>query len=341
MKLSPRDAGSYLKNPDPARAGILIYGADPMRVATRRQTLIEATIGPDGDAEMRLSRMTGAELRSDPAGLSDALKAVGFFPGARVAFVEGATDSTAPVIEAALADWREGDAQLVITAGSLTPRSALRKLFEKHPNAFCLAVYNDPPSRAEISDDLKKHGLVNLSNEGMDAIFAAATDLDPGELRQTLAKLALYKIGDDTPLSPEDVANCMPAQAEAQTDDLINAAASGQHGQIGPLVRRLQAQGTQPVFLCITAMRHFRQLHTAAADPGGAGPGVGKLRPPVFEPRRDQMIRQAQQWGTKRLEAAIALLIDIDLTLRSSSNAPQMAVLERGFIRLAMMGKQR
>jgi len=49
------------------------------------------------------------------------------------------------------------------------------------------------------------------------------------------------------------------------------------------------------------------------------------------------MVKQAQAWGVTRLEDAVQSLIETDLTLRSSSQAPQLAVMERSLIRLAMM----
>ena len=45
---------------------------------------------------------------------------------------------------------------------------------------------------------------------------------------------------------------------------------------------------------------------------------------------------QAERWGRDRLEQALALLIETDLSLRSSTRAPGMAVMERALIRLAM-----
>ena len=36
MKLSVRDARAYIAKPDRSRAGVLIYGQDPMRVASWR-----------------------------------------------------------------------------------------------------------------------------------------------------------------------------------------------------------------------------------------------------------------------------------------------------------------
>jgi DNA polymerase-3 subunit delta len=87
-------------------------------------------------------------------------------------------------------------------------------------------------------------------------------------------------------------------------------------------------------------MRHFRRLHTVASDPGGAAAGAGRLRPPVFGPRRDKIVRQASGWGRDRLEKALAVLTDTDLQLRSADTAPPAAVLERALIRLAMMARR-
>ena len=106
-------------------------------------------------------------------------------------------------------------------------------------------------------------------------------------------------------------------------------------------MRRVGAQGVAPVTLCIAALRHFRALHAAASDPKGPVAGLMRQRPPVFGPRRDRMVRQAQDWGVRVLEDAIHQLIEADLTLRSSSRAPQMALLERVLIRLAMMPRSR
>jgi DNA polymerase-3 subunit delta len=41
----------------------------------------------------------------------------------------------------------------------------------------------------------------------------------------------------------------------------------------------------------------------------------------------------------RRLEGALSLLMETDLTLRSSSRAPAMAVMERALIRLSMMAR--
>ncbi|WP_322895041.1 MULTISPECIES: DNA polymerase III subunit delta [unclassified Yoonia] len=340
MKLAGDAASAYLRKPDPGHAGLLIFGADPMRVATKRQEAIAALVGPQGEEEMRLTRINAGDLRKDPALLDDAIKAQGFFPGHRVAFVEDATDGLSKLVDATLADWRAGDAQLVVTAGSLTAKSPLRKVFEGHRNAMAIGIYDDPPNMNDIARAVTAAGLPQPGRDVMDALFTLANTLEPGDFRQTVEKVGLYKQGDNTPLTIADITANAPQSAEVDVDDVLDVVTAGQVDQLGPVLRGLYAQGVTPVMLCIGAMRHFRRLHVVASDPGGPGSGVARLRPPVFGPRRDKIARQVSQWRRDRLEKALTALTDTDLQLRSASTAPQAALMERTLIRLAMMARR-
>jgi DNA polymerase-3 subunit delta len=96
-------------------------------------------------------------------------------------------------------------------------------------------------------------------------------------------------------------------------------------------LRKLQSQGVQPVGLCIGATRHFRTLHATTVNPASLY---------LKGPKGDQLRRQASKWGRIKLEDALQLLINTDLQLRSADQAPQMALMERALIRLAMMGRR-
>ncbi|MGD1880998.1 MAG: DNA polymerase III subunit delta [Paracoccaceae bacterium] len=332
MKLSTSQAAGYFAKPDPDKTGLLIYGADAMRVAIKRQEVVAALIGPNGPAEMRLTRISASKLREDPAQVIDALKAMGFFPGPRVTLVEDATETQATHILPALEAWATGDAQLIVTAGALKPTSKIRKAFEAHPNAFAVGIYDNPPTRDEIERDLKTAGIT-ASGDAMGTLVDLARALEPGDFRQTIEKIGLYKLGDTVPLSPEDIAACAPVSIEADVDDVLLVVGDGKAAEIGPVMQRLSAQGVNAVTLCIGAMRHFRSLHRIALDTTG--------RPQIWGPHRDKMLAQARQWGPARLETALTVLTDTDLQLRSAGqHAPALALIERAFIRLAMLGSR-
>jgi DNA polymerase III subunit delta len=335
MKLSGAEASRYLARPDPARAGLLIFGADAMAVALRRQEAIAALTGPGAEQEMRLARMSGAELRKDGARLIDEIKAVGFFPGPRVVFLEEATDGLAPILAEALKAWAPGDAVLVVTAGALSGKSALKALFEKVPQAVAVGLYDDPPSRQEVDGLLARAGLGAIDPQAMAEILTLSRGLDPGDFRQTLEKIGLYKHGDASPLTSAEVAALAPGSGETDVLDVVAAAVDGRAGEMVLLMRRIEAQGVQAVTLCIHSLRYLRALHVAATDPGGVAAGIARSF--GFGTRRGAMQGQAGRWDMAALEKALALLVETDLTLRSTSRAPGMALMERALIRIARM----
>lgn len=341
MKLAPRDSAAFLDRPDPRCPALLIFGEDPMRVADKRVRVVLAQVGPQGDAEMRLTRINGADLRRDPALVGAEIKAQGFFPGPRAVVVDDATDGVTEALANALADWTPGDALMVVTAGGLSAGSKLRKLFEGDRRALALGVYDDPPTREEIQRLLAAEGLGNIPPEAMRDLLALAQVLEPGDFRQTVTRIALFKLGDPSPLTPAEIADLAPQSTEAELDDALAALAEGRVADLPPLLSRLAAQGVQPVTVFIGATRHFRTLHTLVSAPGGPSQGIERLRPPLYGPRRERLLRQASQWTLPRIEDALRDLTATDLMLRSSTRAPLRALAERALIRLARMAGRR
>ncbi|MGQ0611517.1 MAG: DNA polymerase III subunit delta [Paracoccaceae bacterium] len=335
MNLKGAEASRYIARPDPGRAGLLLAGADTMRVAIRRAEAVLALIGPEGEAEMRLTRIAASDLRKSAALLGDALRESGFFPGPRVVLLEEATDGLTGAVEAALADWRAGDASLVVTAGALTGKSTLKSLFDKRADCVSVIFYDEPPSREEIEAELRKAGLARIEDGAMHEIVALSRALEPGDFRQTLDKISLYKHGDPSALTAAEVASLAPATTEAEVEALILAVADGRVADLGPLLQRIAAQGTSPVTICIGALGHFKALHAAASDPAGPAAALKWARGGFRQ--REAMQRQAGQWGSRALERALSHLVETDLTLRSTSKAPTMAVMERALLRLATM----
>jgi DNA polymerase-3 subunit delta len=337
MKLAGVKATAFFANPDKSCAGVLIFGMDAEKIATRRQEITLALVGADAMDEMRLTRLSAGEVRKEPALVLDALKAQGFFPGPRAVVVEDATDGLTSVFEAAVAEWAPGDAYLIVTAGSLNARSKLRKVFEAPQSFYTIGIYDDPTRPEEVDRMMTDVGLTNVSLEAKKYMMALARDLGLGDLKQVITKLSLYKLKDDTAVEVPDIEACAPTTLDADIDDVLHQVAEARSTEIGPTLSRLSGQGVSATALCIGATRHFRMLHAAVSDPQGPDVGFSRARPPVFGPRKDRLVRQARGWGGARLEKALQELMDTDLMLRSSRPVPDMAVVERAFIRLAMM----
>jgi len=331
VKLRGGDVARFCAKPPKDVAGALIYGEDPGLVAARRDALLAALLGPGAREEMRLDVVPAAEARSDPAAIDAALRARGFFPGPRAVVVSDASDGLAGTLAIALAA-AAPDAFLLVTAGMLPARSALRKAFEAAKGAAAAPCFRDPPTTSDLRARLHLIGIENIATHALDDLLNAVSDLDPSLIDGLLAKLALYKLGDATELDSADIAACAPPRGTAALDGLLDAVSAGNPTATLGALAMLDAQGVSAVEIAIAAGRHFRQLHALVAGSGG-GAAAARLGPPS---RRDRLMAQAQRWGAPRLESALAAIHEADAALRRGGERPAAAIIARVLLRLAL-----
>ena len=337
MKLSGRQAAGFCRAPDQSLAGALLYGPDEGTVTESRRALVETLLGPEPDP-MRLERLDAAVVRRDPAALDAALRARGFFAGRGIVLVEGATEALAGPLETVLGESAPTDSFVVVTAGGLPARSALRRVFESAKRLIALAIYPEALDSAEIDARLTGLGVIAGTSDGArTALAALAGSMDAAGFERFLETLATYALGANQPLQAEDVAALAPSGLDAELDAFVTAVASGRAEAIGPLIRRVTASGANPVGLLIGLQRHFRQLLLAASTDGGPEAGLGRIKPPLWGPRRDAMRAQLNAWRRDRLEVAARLLFEADGRVRSAERVPALALVERCALRLAMM----
>lgn len=338
MKLTGSAAAAFCQSPDAACLGVLLHGPDAGLLALRRQDLVRAVT--EGD-DLRLARVEPGELRSDPALLDTAIRSQGFFPGRRAVLVEEARDGLAKTIAAGLEMATAEDAFLIVTGSGLTAKSALRKLFDESKNLISLGFYPDAPDAAEISRALEAAGLSTGLTEGAERhLLALAAAMDPGSFHQLIEKIAVFAMGKTAPLEEEDLLVLGPAAVDAELDRLVAVVAEGRPGEVGILLRRLTGSGVSPIQMLLALGRHFRQIMALSSAPDGVEAALGRLRPPAFGDRRRSLGRQAAQWGPRATEA-VRLLFETDRRLRSAGAKPDLALVERCLLRLAMMAAPR
>ena len=340
MKLTNREITSFFKSPPKGITAVLIYGNDLMRVSDKRQQFIKSLLGPNAEEEMRLTRISRENLKKAPEQAIDLCKAQGFFPGERALLLEEANETVADTIITAIDAWQDGDATIVVTAGSLKPSSNLRKFFEHKKNIFSVPIYDNPMNKFEVEKIIAESGLQNITQEILNQLVTIASELQPGDFKQSVNKLALYKLNDETPVTYRDVINCTPASNEAAIDEVLNVILAGNEFKVSQILGRLRSQGVLPVTLVIAATRHFKALFSIISNPSGVSVGAAALRPPIYGLRKETLINQAQKWGPVKIKKAIKILTATDLKLRSADQqAPQMALVERHLIRIAMLLK--
>ncbi|MGM0585169.1 MAG: DNA polymerase III subunit delta [Pseudomonadota bacterium] len=334
MKVAANRARGFAGRPDPKAAGFLIYGPDPQEVDDLRLRLV-AALSARGEAEM--TRMDPQEARRDPAALTDALRAAGLFGGMPILLLEGASDGVAPAIATATDGLSADMGALVVTAGQLPARSRLRKLFEEGEALAALPVFAQTLDRAGLEALLREQGVNTMSEDGLGALAGFAEGADPAEVRAVARTLGLYALDSERPLNAADVEALLPASLEGEVDAVVEATAARKADAALAAFARIAAQGAGAAGVALALGRHFRRLHLLCTASDGPEAAAGRLRPPVFGPRRDSLLRAARAWPPRAAETALRMILDAEFTLRSTGGPPDRAVVERLIVRLSML----
>lgn len=353
MKVSAAQAERFADSPDPALRAVLAFGPDSGLVRERAERIARSVVADLSDP-FRVTEVTGAQLGGDPARLADEMGAIAMTGGRRVVRLRDAADSAAGVLGDLLAA-PPGDALLVVEAGDLPPRSALRKLFEQSAIAAALPCYKDD---AQSLPAVIRQGLADLGFEvSPDALgfLAARLGADRQLTRRELEKLALYmgrerQTGTQAAhpsarprVELQDAVACVGDTAALTLDDLVYAVGDSDLAALERVLERSLLEGLSAIALLRAAANHFHRLHYVAGTIKSgmpAGEAVKRLRPPLFWKVAERFKRQAAAWTPEQLAKALNRLLEAEMACKSSG-APSEVLASRALLEIAANGPLR
>lgn len=340
MKILPRQIESFLKKPGPGLRAALFFGSDEGLVRERASRMAALAVDNVADA-FCVADLSGPDIIKDPARLADEANALSLTGGARLVRLRGATDGIAEALRFVL-DGPVCEALIVIEAGPLTPRSALRKLVEGSQRAGAVGCYPDEAGDVTgvVRDTLRAHGLTPSA----DALGYLVGNLggDRRVTRGEIEKLALYAANQET-VSLEDAQAVVADSAGLGLDDVALAAAEGDHAGLDRALAKLLLEGVSPVAVLRAVARHLQRLHQAAGlVAGGKRPreAMAALRPPVFFKQAGRFQAQLRWWKPADLGRALERLIEAEIKCKSTG-APSEAICSRALMTIANAANRR
>ncbi len=339
MKIAAGKADAFARAPDPAIRGVLVYGPDTGLVRERADRLAQSVV-PDLSDPFLVADLAAESITADPARLADEAAALALTGGRRVVRVRDGVDGLAAAVKNML-EMPAADSLVILQAGDLSPRSALRKLFEGNGALAALPCYADD---ARGLDRLIHDVLAGASlSAAPDAIAYLSENLgsDRGISRSELEKLALYAHGADQ-VTLDDAMAVIGDSAALALDDLVFAATDGDIATVDRTLHRSLQEGQATVAILRAVARHLMRLQVAAdkvASGDQPDQAMKALRPPVFFKRQTQFRRQLGAWRSAR----IARALDIALTAErgcKTTGMPDTALCGRALMQIAALAQR-
>lgn len=350
VALKGRAIKGFLSDRDPHIAAILIYGPDS-GLARERAVKLASSVVEDLKDPFNYLELSDSDLKDEPGRLADEIAALSFAGGERVIRIrtsgEAAAKPAGVLLDALDGGHLKPNGIVIIEAGELSPRSGLRKAFEKAKCGAAMPCYVEGAGDVRaMATEMARAEDLRFDDDALNLVVAILGE-DHGVSRGEIDKLILYKgpkslrSGPDT-ISLDDVKASLVDGLGDAMDDTASAAADGAPTRLAKALHKAATAGASPIGLLRALQRQFSRLKTANdfMDNGeNAASAMKKLRPPVFFGEQRAFENRLHKWRGAKLDLALRMLIDAELDAKTTG-APQREIVERTALRLAVMGKR-
>lgn len=349
MKLTGARAKRFIEKPADDVIGVLLFGPDRGLVKARSLALTQ-TYMPNADDAFGTTVLTADDLSGDPARLADEMSALSLLGDDRLVRLRLDHERNAAAISKLIKEFdvdpNKVEAKLVIEAGDMTPRSAIRKACEAAAHFVAIGCY------AASTRDLAEQVKSSLSEKNI-AINPDALDMwipllegDHALAAGEIEKMALYKgygSVENAVVSLADIKAIAAGGQSASIDTIVMQMMSGQVDEADSSYRRAMSGKLNPVSVLIGLQRHLLRLIEAAMsmDSGNnIGQAMRSLRPPVFSMQEDLFKRHLSLWSLPMLRRALVQSQKAEREIKTAA-APTEAIMGRLILALSSYAAKR
>lgn len=327
MKANRAQLDKALKGPASVRL-FLFYGPDE---AGSRALVRRLAAGAGADAE-RVD-LASAELKSDPARLTDEAASISMFGTGRYIVVDPASDDSLEAATTLLSSDVAGN-PVALVAGTLKATSKLLKLCLADPSAIVFPSYlPDERDWERLVTELARPFGLSMRPDVAQRIAERAAG-NRAVVEQELAKFALYLDADPTrvvAVEMETVEAVGAAREEGDASALLDHVFDGNPAGAQGELARLRSEGTEGITLVRAALRRALLLARLRArvergeSPAAVIASQGKS---LWSKEKDGVTRQLPGWPAAQLDRCVRRLLQAENDVKNSGLGPAAADAE-------------
>jgi DNA polymerase III subunit delta len=333
MKVTTDPLAYCRQIPTPIRA-ILLYGPNTALVkeaiATAKKSLL-----PKETNEFSLVSFTPADIKANPTALADEFSSYGFFASKKLLHLKDGDDVFVRPLQEAM-DLPAAGHFIIIEAGELTPRSALRVWAEKAPDVAAMACYMlEGANLQRFIQAQFQQANAKISNDATLALIdRLGQDLTP--LKNIIDQLVTYIGGEQPTATLDHIEALLVDQAEQEMDVLVQAVAESNMPQLDRAIHTLDASGTAMVAILRSLQYYFYRLRSMqVALKNGEDIEALMRRLKIFFKTQPAVKRQLRNWTIPRIDAALAEFTALEAACKKTGT-PELIFVHHRLMRLCM-----
>ena len=306
MKISPRDAENFVKNPPPEVVAVLVYGHDKGLIVERATALGKASVADINDP-FTTTRLEPDSLADDPALLLDSAAAISPMGGKRLVLVSDAGANVTEACKNLLANPPPESLTIIAANESINTKAALVKVFEDSKIAASIGCYADTTeSLSRMAEEMFRAASIRVERDAL-AWIVSHLGADRMASRQEIEKLVLLA-GEGGELSLTQTQEALGDGAQVAASDITYAVASGRFGVLGRALGRAEAEAIPGEALLGHAARYFARLYrisVAISEGSSTQDAIKSIKPPIFFMEQRQIEEHLRHWNQARARYAL------------------------------------
>ena len=328
MKGNQKEIGSIIKSKKSLLKAIILYGPNTFFVDALYKKLCRALV--DEEKEIFGSREFDAkEITGNSEGFYNETQSITF--GLEKKYIK--INMFGSEAGGAILDFlksSQNDVCLIVKAGTLSPRSSLRKAAESSKSAIIVPFYEDDAvTLASFIRDRCEKNNFQISSDSCNEIINLC-GLEGGRVNDSLERLMLYlETSEKREINIENINQVLFDTNQSQMNELCANICLGKTRESQQILSRLILQGvTAPQFISALLV-HFQKIHiTGLKVLSGAtlGAAIKEIKPPIFYKEIKSFQGQVENWGIKKTERALEILVETDLKTKTFNSLGESIV---------------
>ena len=341
MKGKQQDIYSIINLGKSAYKAVILYGPNTFVINDLYKKLSKTLI--DEDKEIFGSREFDAkEIIGDADSFYNEAQSFGL--GADKKYIRinmGSSEAGGAILEFLKND--QEDVTLIVKAGILSPRSTLRKVAEKTDGVVIVPFYDDDTtSLVNFIADKTSENNFKISREASNEIITL-TGLERGRVNDSINNLMLFlDSSKKREINIDDVRLVLFDTNQNQINELCTNVCLGRIEDSQKILSRLFLQGVTPPQFVAALLGHFQKIHSTGLRVLSGVPisaAIKEIKPPIFFKEVKGFQNQVENWGDKKAERALELLVETDLKTKTFSGLGH-SIIGDIVLRLANVAKK-
>ena len=209
----------------------------------------------------------------------------------------------------------------IFESGELTPKSKIRKLFEKEETLCILACYYDTENDvAELIEKTFQNNNISISSN-LKSLLVTHLGSERSIIKNELEKICLF-LKDKKKFNEKDILSCLSDNYYFNFEDLNYNICNGNLIHLDKIINQLYLKGVNPITLLRSTSKHFQKIlfvNEKIKSGLNINDSLKLLKPPIFFLQINQFKQHVKSWKIKLCYKVIKKVFDTECLCKLNS----------------------